>query len=270
MHFQGQKLAHGFRKRSTFGSMVTTLMIAVLLVAWSAQTMGQRTVITSSDKRVIISNNKVHHSRRSGVMNSFNIEYKGDIEVTDDDRDIKSISSGGYFEVSKTTFGSKRSIVIESRSGGLRKQYFEGRKELEWEPNGREWLAEILPDIVRSTGIASESRVNRYYQKGGVDAVLDEISRLDSDYVKAIYAKKLLAKKGLSNNDLAAAVKEFGDEIDSDYYLSQILKENSDLFLRNDQLAEAYLGAVKNIGSDHYSSSILKDAMSTMNPLRGH
>ncbi len=264
MHFQGQNNSKMIRKPPGLAFQAVPMLI-LLAILWGSTTSAQHTVIKSKDKHVVISNGKKHRYH-SVHGSSFNLEYNGDIRVTDDDRDIKSISPGGYFEVSKTTFGSKRSIAIESRSGGLRKQYYEGRKELNWEPAGRQWLAEILPGIVRSTGIAAEDRVNRYYRKGGVDAVLDEISRLESDYVKAIYAKTLLDKKGLTTSELAKIVEELGDEIDSDYYLAQVLKENSNLFLASDQVSEAYFEAVTNISSDHYASSILKEAIHHRQP----
>ena len=55
------------------------------------------------------------------------------------------MSDGAYLEISKTVFGSKRTIVIESIGGGkFKKQYYESRTMVNWEPEGREWLAEIL------------------------------------------------------------------------------------------------------------------------------
>jgi len=133
--------------------------------------------------------------KTSTGLTSFNIELRGKIEVTDDDKDIKSMSDDGYLEISKTVFGSKRSIIIESQGGGrLKKEYYEGRSKVEWEPAGRTWLNEILPEVVRSTTIGAESRVERFYKQGGAQAVLAEIGKMDSDYVKAHYGKLLLGK----------------------------------------------------------------------------
>ncbi|MEM7108341.1 MAG: hypothetical protein AAF519_08955 [Bacteroidota bacterium] len=262
MYFQGQINSH---TKTLYLRLLLGVLIVLFLAAptFIPDASGQRTIIKDrNDKsRVVISNKSTYRSKRSGLGNNFNIEYRGDIDVNDTDTDVTSISPGGYLEISKTTFGSKRAIVIEPRGGTLKKEYYEGRKEVPWNPDGKEWLAEILPDMVRSTGFAAESRVNRYFKQGGVDAVINEISRLDSDYVRSTYGKLLLDKNELSSDQLAKVIKELGYELKSDYYLAQILKSNSRKFLDNEKTAEAYFDAVKNIGSDHYATVILKESL---------
>ena len=119
--------------------------------------------------------------RTTSGATSFNIESRGKIEVTDDDKDIKSMSEDGYLEISKTVFGSKRGIIIESLGGGkLKKEYYESRTKMDWEPAGKAWLGEILPEVLRSTTIAAESRVDRFFKQGGANAVLGEIGEMES------------------------------------------------------------------------------------------
>src|SRR4051812_39400740 len=65
----------------------------------------------------------IRYNTSSG-FNDFNIEMRGKIELTDDDKDIKSISDDGYLEINKTTFGSRRTIVIEALGAGkVKKEY---------------------------------------------------------------------------------------------------------------------------------------------------
>lgn len=246
------------------------LLLAVALLASFSFSFGQKTIITSDENKeqIVITNGSKtwKHTSRTG-LNSFNIEYKGTIEVTDDDKDVKSISPGGYLEISKTTFGSKREVLIESASGNsLRREYYEGRKKVDWNPDGKNWLAEILPEIVRSTGIAAESRVNRFFKQGGVEAVLNEMSRLDGDYVVAIYGKHLIGKDNLSNKELKQALDGISRELDSDYYLAQILKDNAKKLLKNESTAETFFEAAKKIDSDYYATVVLKEALETYTP----
>ncbi|MBL6445330.1 hypothetical protein JMN32_03360 [Fulvivirga sp. 29W222] len=245
---------------SLSGFLKRTGIIAVIL-SFSFSTFSQKVIVKSEEKVIVTDNKQIRKISTSNGLHSFNIEYKGQIEVTDDDKDVKSISPGGYLEISKTTFGSRRSLLIEATSSGLRKEYYEGRTKTDYNPDGKKWLAEILPEVVRSTGIAAESRINRFYRQGGVDAVMDEISRLESDHVRSIYGKLLLKKDELSNSDRISAVKGLSKEIHSDYYLSEMLKDNSAIFLKHDQTAEAYFEAVGGIGSDYYSAIVLKDAL---------
>src|SRR5688572_22784031 len=163
-----------------------------------------------------VSRNTSIESDRSGTtkwststgLSSFNVEYRGKIEIEDDDKDIKSMSDGAYLEISKTVFGSKRSIVIESIGGGkFKKQYYEGRTLVNWEPGGREWLAEILPEVVRTTTLCAESRVNRFFKQGGTSAVLNEIDKIESDYTKSYYAN-LLMKQPIQVKDYAPIINK--------------------------------------------------------------
>lgn len=190
--------------------------------------------------------------------NDFKIEYEGEITLSDDDSDIVGISNGGFIEIKKSSFGSKRRIVIESdRNGNLEKQYFVGRKEVDFNPEGKKWLAEVLLEVVRSTTIAAESRVQRFYSKGGAQAVLNEIENIESDYVMSRYFE-LLLEHDLNTSDLVRVIKIAGDEISSDHYLSGILESNQKAFLANDQTIEAYINATKSISSDHYTAKVLK------------
>jgi len=91
------------------------------------------------------------------------VETRGKIELTDDDKDIKSISPDGYLEITKVTLGSRRSIVITPTENGIKREYYEGREKMDFEKEGRKWLSEILPELVRSTTIAAENRVNRFF-----------------------------------------------------------------------------------------------------------
>lgn len=106
----------------------------------------------------------VHTSNHSGITTiqvsdkeqDFKIEYEGDFTLSDDDKDIRAISKGGFIEITKSSFGNRRSIFIESdRNGNLVKKYFISRSEKSYLPEGKKWLGEILPEIVRNTVIAA-------------------------------------------------------------------------------------------------------------------
>ncbi|MEM9719409.1 MAG: hypothetical protein AAGA10_09185 [Bacteroidota bacterium] len=213
--------------------------------------------------------NSYHVNTRNGKttvrvnnrMTKFTLEYEGDITVSDDDKDIVDISRGGYIEISKSAFGSKRRIVIESTgSGGLDKAYFVGSRKQAFEPEGKKWLAEVLPEVVRTTTFAATSRVDRFYRKGGVASVLDEIEELESDYVRRHYFD-LLLDKGLSGQEVVQTIEAAGELMGSDHYLAEFLKGNQQDFLSNAQTTTAFLNAAKSLGSDHYMTEVLKRAI---------
>lgn len=216
---------------------------------------GEEVVIVSRSGKTIYTQSS------NGIFQDFQLEYRGEIVISDNDEDIKSISSGGYFELRKYTFGNRREIRIRESGGKLIKEYYEGRKEMPWNPDGKEWLADILPEVLRSTGIGAESRVKRIYRKEGVDGVMNELGRIRSDHVKTIYVSALLDVEGLKNDDLEQIVEKISREISSDHYLSQILIKNVDRFMSSEGSAKAYFRGVRELSSDHYASSALRSAI---------
>src|SRR5690348_9711284 len=138
-----------------------TTMICLFTIGIS---MAQNS--SNSSKNTSVSRSSSSHGGTMTIntnngYQSFNVEMRGKIEITDDDKDIKSMSPDGYLEITKTVFGSRRTLVISPQSGGLKREYYEGRTSMPWEPEGRKWLAEIMPELLRTTTIAAESRVNR-------------------------------------------------------------------------------------------------------------
>ena len=240
------------------------IMVTSLVLVFLVHQLAEQSLRINDKKSISIENYKGKFKSTSisfGGLKSFNIEYRGDLEINDTDTDIIGISPGGFLEINKTTFGSKRSIVIEEKEGKLVKEYYEGRRMIDYVPDGEDWLADILPEIVRSTGIAAESRLESYYKKGGVDAVMNEIARLESSYVQSIYGQILLQKEELSDAELSRSIKELAREMDSDYYKSELLSDVNERFLKNNNLTLAFFEAASYIDSDYYSAEILTDAL---------
>lgn len=240
-------------------------LLGFVMVAVISEPVLPQEVSASSEKTIVTNKDGVQRWKNSSLGTDFKIELRGKIELTDDDKDIKSISEDGYLEINKTTFGSKRTIVIESLGGGkVKKEYYEGRTKQPWE-NGKQWLGEILPELVRSSTIGAENRVNRIYNQGGAAAVLREIEKLDGDHTKSHYGR-LLLEKNISNADLPAVISTLAEEIDSDYYFSTLLKDSIKKLLASPESANAFYKATEKIDSDYYKSIVLKDALKNYSP----
>ena len=237
------------------------VFLFVALGRFPSPAFGQDESASSTSEITVHSEKGVSRWKNSTGLLNFNIEHRGKIEVTDDDKDIKSISNDGYLEITKTVFGSKRSIKIESQgSGRLSKEYYEGRNKMDWDPHGKNWLSEILPEIVRSTTLAAEGRVDRIYGKNGSAGVLEELSELKSDFTRAHYAKLLLAKN-IPSSELPHCISTIAGLIGSDYYLSNVFQNNIDKMFTSQASADAFFLGTKKIGSDYYKSVVLKSAL---------
>jgi len=186
------------------------------------------------------------------------IEYEGEVNVSDDETDIIGLTNGGYFYIQKSAFGSKRKIKIETdRSGHLIKEYYVGRKKKDFNPEGKRWLKEILPEVLRSTTIAAPNRVNKFYNQGGVNRVIAEIEKMDSDHVASTYYQLLLNKE-IKNQEYSTILKSAGKMIDSDHYLAEVLMNNHIACFSEPYMVEAFIGASAEINSDHYMTEVLK------------
>lgn len=112
------------------------------------------------------------------------IEYNGKITLSSDDRSIKAISDGGFFRIEKITFGNSRELLIDSRGNSLSYLYKEGGWIKPFEPEGKAWFSDILPELVKTTPIAAEHRVERLLNKGGVKAVMEALPELKDENVR--------------------------------------------------------------------------------------
>jgi hypothetical protein len=234
-----------------------------LLIALTSALFGQEEKKSYSQTTSRRQSGTTVYNHSDGFQ-SFNIEMRGKIEVTDDDRDIKSMSPDGYLEINKTVFGSRRTLVISQQGGSLKREYYEGRTPVAYEPEGRKWLAEIMPELVRSSLIGAEGRVNRFFKQNGVQGVLGEINQLESEYVKEHYAGLLVDHPGVTSKDYKTIVDGVSQAIDdSDYYLSEFLRKGLDKFMTSKEALEAVFRACDSMESDHYKTEIIKEAVRT-------
>ncbi|WP_192346738.1 hypothetical protein [Algoriphagus sp. Y33] len=187
-----------------------------------------------------------------------NIESNGKVVIGNDEKSISSISSGGYLKIEKTTFGNTRSIFISNSGNGLDYEYKEGRTKKPFDPDGRAWLAEILPELLNTTTIASEERVDRLYRKGGAKSVLDMIGNLGGDHVKTHYLG-LLLQKNLKPSEITATIDKTISQVSSDHYQTEIYKKIKPFYFNDiNQLRRV----VESLQSDHFRAELLKPIFS--------
>lgn len=196
--------------------------------------------------------------RSNWKAENIKVSSHGEIEFNEDYTDVLDISDEGYLKISMVSFGMKRKLYFRSQEGQLDKLYFEGNKQVKFEPKGREWMQEVLPQVVRNSGLDLENRVNKVYQKGGVDAFLSELEATDSDYFKSRMVHYLLDNNELTKKEKEKLLKEFPSNIDSDYELSQIFKKHNSVFLDDSTLSLEFFNSLDQVSSDYELSQILK------------
>lgn len=111
----------------------------------------------------------------------FDLKYKGIVELSEDNQSITGISANGFVEINKTAFGNNRRLFIHADDKGtITYEYYVGKTETAFSPEGKKWLSEILPDIVKRSDLGVESRVRHLYDSKGINGVLDALDNLPS------------------------------------------------------------------------------------------
>jgi beta-lactamase regulating signal transducer with metallopeptidase domain len=206
--------------------------------------------------------------RSSGNMSWSNngvkleVRYEGDIEFTDDDKDVKSLSPNGYLRIREGGRSNDRAVEFRAdSSGAITRKYWEGSSERPFEPEGRKWVAETLPRFIRQTGIGASRRVARILAAQGPSGVLAEISQIEGSFAKQIYFSELLKTAKLDSATTRQALAQAGQQIDSDFELARLLISATDRLLVDDTTRQAYFDAAKTIGSDFEMRRVFSAAL---------
>jgi hypothetical protein len=181
----------------------------------------------------------------------FSIRWTGNFRISDDDRDIAWIESGATVDVSDGAWMFSTGVLITGQPDGTVKHAYRRHGfEQPYEPDGRQYLADALLKVVRSSTFAAESRVARFLKQGGVNAVFAEISQLEGDYTRRTYYLQLLKQAKLQTPDLIRLANDASATIKSDYELASLLKAAS-AQASDDQARIALIDATKTIDSDY-------------------
>ena len=82
-------------------------------------------------------------------------------------------------------------------SGTIQRRYREGMSEKPFVPDGKAWLSQALPRIIRQTAFGAPGRVARILKAKGAAGVLAEITLIEGSWAKRIYFTELLKSPGL-------------------------------------------------------------------------
>jgi beta-lactamase regulating signal transducer with metallopeptidase domain len=183
---------------------------------------------------------------------SYEIEARGDVKFNRDVTDIESISRDGSFTLEQHVGDDTKRLVVRPRDDGtLERSYSENGTRREFDAAARAWFAETLIALDRQTAFAVDQRVPSILERGGVDAVLNEITLVSTDYARRRYYTKLLSMRQLDRAQVKRVVEQAGSEMSSDYELAELLVALSKLDAFGDDSHPAFVAAAKKIKSDY-------------------
>ena len=203
----------------------------------------------------------------SGNGCSIEARSSGEVRFSPDATAIESISSGGYFELSERTGGNLRHVrVTPSSSGQLTYDYSVDGSKHDFDTEARGWLSKLLLQLERATGFSASTRVPALLKQGGPEAVLNEITQLQSDYVRQVYFTKLFENATLPAPLLVKALNQAREEIDTDYSLAQVLLTIAQRYDLNDEAQRvAFLNGANKLGTDYEHARVLIELLKRPN-----
>jgi hypothetical protein len=196
------------------------------------------------------------------------IRYTGEVEFSDDDADVKRMSPGGSIRISDNTWlGGAAAEFRADSQGNITRRYWVGSSEKPYEPEGRAWVAKMLPRFIRQSGMGAPARVARILKAKGPEGVLAEIALIEGSWAKRIYFSEIIKTGSLQPAMVVRVLEQAGREMDSDFELASLLISGADTLLVNDATRQAYFNAARTIGSDFemrrvYSSALKKGPVS--------
>ena len=150
----------------------------------------------------------------------------GKAVFSDDERHIARLAPGGFARFRERTASADRSVsIVPVGDGSLSYTAYVNGRTVPFDNAMAAWLSELLPQVVREVGMNVPERVARLRARGGVSAVLQEISRIHSSSSKTLHYKELI-KNGpaLSAADAERIAQQVGRDLTSSGDLSSILR----------------------------------------------
>ena len=145
------------------------------------------------------------------------VRVNGTITFTDDLTDVQSLSDGGELTIRDWSHVVPHTIEIRSSGGRLTRTYYVSGVSSGWDDEARKALAEIVPGLVRRSGLGAEARVKSIAAKKGVPGVLEEIALLEGDYARRLYYVALIDNVSLDSSHAQAVLAQVSQRMSSDY-----------------------------------------------------
>lgn len=177
-----------------------------------------------------------------------------------DETRITQLSPGSFARFREQTTTADRSVsVVPLGDGSLTYIATLNGRPVDFDQNMAQWLSGVIPRVLRELGINVPERVARLRAQGGVSAVLQEISEINSGWAKRVHYEELI-KRGpkLSEADAERVAEQVGRDLTSSGDLSAVMKMLPRSAVQSPRVRTAVAGALNKIQSSGDRASTLE------------
>ena len=183
----------------------------------------------------------------------------GTVKFNPDFTDIVGVTDGGTLDITAILGSHVRRINIRAAGNQVTRSLSVDGHDQPWDTAAQRWLADLLIDLDRMSGVGVDYRLPSLLAHGGVPAVLDETEKMSSDYVRSLYLRRLIDQRQLSEGEYQRIVVATAQGIRSDYEKSRVLRAvAAHSSLESEPTRRAYLDAVDHMSSDYERSRVLQ------------
>jgi len=194
-------------------------------------------------------------------FNGQTVEMHGTATFTDDDRDVKSLSPGGFVRIRDGNWVNAGRVyeVRADYSGHLTRSYMVDGEPKQMNGAAQAWVAAAMLHLIRETGAGAPERVQRILRTGGPNAVLAEVGEIGSDGSKRTYLRELIEHGRLTDDQYRDAMRT-ARRINSDGDKADLLIEVADVYLKPN-VRDAWFSTANTINSDGDKRRVLERAV---------
>lgn len=157
---------------------------------------------------------------------------------------------GRRLEIIHDSGGVVKRVLFERSRGDIKQSYFVDDEEQDAGPETDAAVTELLIVFLRASGMKAEERVTAFIANGGADAVLEEMTFLDSDHALQRYTKALTKHAELSGDQIKT-LAGFLKMMESDHNLRNSLQSIMDHQSFDAELTAILIDAAANIEGDY-------------------
>ncbi|MDP9203731.1 MAG: M56 family metallopeptidase [Gemmatimonadota bacterium] len=176
-----------------------------------------------------------------------------------DETHIAQLSPGGFARFRERTGTIDRAVsVTPVGDGSLSYTAIVNGRSVPFDNAMQTWLGHLLPEVLREAAINVPDRVARIRSRGGVPAVLKEISEIHSTGAKRAHYEELL-KAPMNASDAEKLTSQSAEDlVGSSGDLSAVIQQLPRSLMRSSQARQAIAGALSQIKSSGDKTNTLQ------------
>lgn len=195
-----------------------------------------------------------------------NVKALGEVDFTSDDADVARLSTDGYLMIEESVgWDSKIVEFSPGANGQVRKRLLIEGKEQAFDAESLAWLRRLLPEVLRRTGLAAETRARRIIETGGYPALAAELDRMPSSSAAARYVEVALGLDVFTEDEQADLLRSLSRYVHSDSQRTTLLRQMS-ARAASESMREPYFDAVDLIGSNSNRTYLLTELLTQLEP----